>query len=108
MTFRYRTNVSDSRNLGMELLLEGDVIKALSHHNSRYRLNLYTNLSLIDARYVNTDNTAIADKLVENVPPVLFRTGLSFGTPKFNLLTSSLTSPGSIRTPPMQKPRPRR
>jgi Fe(3+) dicitrate transport protein len=85
MTFRYRTNVSDSRNLGMELLLEGDVIKALFHHNSRYRLNLYTNLSLIDARYVNTDNTAIADKLVENVPPVLFRTGLSFGTPKFNL-----------------------
>lgn len=85
MTFRYRTNVSDSRNLGMELLLEGDVIKALVSHHSKYRLHLYTNLSLIDARYVNTQNTAIADKLVENVPPVLFRTGLSFGTPRFNL-----------------------
>lgn len=84
MTYRLRTNVSDSRNLGMEFLLDGDVLKALTKGMSKYKLNLYTSLSLIDARYVNTKNTAIADKLVENVPPVLFRTGLSFGNPKFN------------------------
>jgi Fe(3+) dicitrate transport protein len=85
MTYRLRTNVSDSRNLGMELLLEGDVLKALTKGAAKYKLNLYTNLSLIDARYINTKNTAIADKLVENVPPVLFRTGLSFGNPRFNI-----------------------
>lgn len=84
MTYRLRTNVSDSRNLGMEFLLDGDVLKALSKGMAKYKLNLYTSLSLIDARYVNTKNTAIADKLVENVPPVLFRTGLSFGNPRFN------------------------
>jgi Fe(3+) dicitrate transport protein len=85
MTYRLRTNVSDSRNIGLEMLLEGDVLKALTHRQSKYKLNVYTNLSLIDARYVNTKNTAIADKLVENVPPVLFRTGFSFGTQRFNI-----------------------
>lgn len=85
MTYRLRTNVSDSRNVGMEFLLDGDVLKALSKGMAKYKLNLYTSLSLIDARYVNTKNTAIANKLVENVPPVLFRTGVSFGNPKFNV-----------------------
>ncbi len=85
MTYRLRTNVSDSRNIGTEMLVEGDIIKAITEGRSKYKLSLYTNLSLIDARYVNTSNTAIADKLVENVPPTLFRTGLSFGTPRFNV-----------------------
>lgn len=85
MTYRLRTNVSDSRNLGMELLLEGDLLKVLAKNHPKYKLNLYTNLSLIDARYIHTQNTAIAGKLVENVPPVLFRSGISFGTPQFNL-----------------------
>lgn len=85
MTYRLRTNISDSRNLGLEMLLEGDILKAVSHGKSKYKLNVYTNFSLIDARYVKTKNTAINDKLVENVPPVLFRTGLSFGNPRFNV-----------------------
>lgn len=85
MTYRLRTNVSDSRNLGVEVLVEADILKALSAGKSRYRLNVYTNLSLIDAKYINTKNTAFADKLVENVPPVLFRTGASFGNQRFNI-----------------------
>jgi len=85
MTYRLRTNVSDSRNIGMELLLEGDLLKALTNSQSKYKLNLYTNLSLIDARYINTKNTAIADKLVENVPPILFRTGITFSNSRFNI-----------------------
>lgn len=85
MTYRLRTNVSDSRNLGLEMLFEGDILKAISQGHSKYKLLLYTNFSLIDARYVNTRNTAIADKLVENVPPVMVRTGVSFGNQRFNL-----------------------
>jgi Fe(3+) dicitrate transport protein len=85
MTYRLRTNVSDSRNLGLELLLEGDVLRAITNAKSKYRLNIYTSLSLINARYVNSKNSAFDGKLVENVPPVLFRTGLSFGNPRFNV-----------------------
>ena len=85
MTYRLRTNVSDSRNLGLEFLLDGDILRAITHGKSPYKMNLYTSLSLIDARYVNTQNTAIANKLVENVPPVLLRTGLSAGNQRFNV-----------------------
>lgn len=85
MTYRLRTNVADSRNIGLEALLEGDILKAIYNGRSKYKLNLYTSLSFIDARYMNTKNTAIADKLVENVPPVLVRAGLSFGNPRFNV-----------------------
>jgi len=85
MTYRLRTNVSDSRNYGLEVLLEGDVLNAIKGPASKYKLNLYTSLSLIDAKYMNSKNSAFDGKLVENVPPVLFRTGFSFGTKKFNV-----------------------
>lgn len=85
MTYRLRTNVADSRNIGIECLVEGDILKAISNAKSKYKLNVYTNFSRIDARYINTKNTAIANKLVENVPPILFRTGTSFGTTRFNI-----------------------
>ncbi|WP_205510177.1 TonB-dependent receptor [Longitalea arenae] len=84
MTYRLRTNVSDSRNIGTEVLLDGDLLKAFGM-KSKYRLNLYTSFSLIDARYINTKNSAIADKLVENVPPIVFRSGISFADPHFNI-----------------------
>lgn len=85
MTYRLRTNVSNSRNLGMELLLEGDILKAVTNSKSKYRLVVYTTLSLINARYMDSKNSAFDGNLVENVPPVLFRTGLSFGDQKFNV-----------------------
>jgi Fe(3+) dicitrate transport protein len=85
MTYRLRTNVSDSRNLGLEMLLEADVLKALTHGRSKYKLTTYANLSLIDARYTETKNSAVAGNLVENVPPVLFRTGISAGKQNFNI-----------------------
>ncbi len=85
MTYRLRTNLSDSRNQGLEMLLEGDVLKALTGGKAKYQLTLYTNLSLINAVYTNTLNTAIADKMVENVPPLTFRTGASFGNKRWNI-----------------------
>lgn len=85
MTYRLRTNVSDSRNFGIEFLLEADIIKGLTGGKSKYKLNVYANISRINARYINTKNTAIANKLVENVPPELYRTGASFGTTRFNI-----------------------
>ena len=85
MTYRLRTNVADSRNYGMELLLEGDVLNAIKGPGAKYKLNLYTSLALIDAKYLGSKNSAFAGKKVENVPPVLFRTGFSFGDKKFNV-----------------------
>lgn len=85
MTYRLRTNVSDSRNIGTELLLDGDILKGITKGYAQYKLNVYTALAYINAKYINTKNTAIADKLVENVPPLTFRTGASFGNNRFNI-----------------------
>lgn len=85
MTYRLRTNVADSRNLGLETLLEGDILQPIYQRALKHKLIVYTSFSLIDARYINTLNTAIKDKLVENVPPVLFRTGASFGSKRYNI-----------------------
>lgn len=83
--YRFRKNVSDSRNIGFEGLIEADILKALTEGKSQYKLSPYVNLSFIDARYINTDDTSIKDKRVEFVPPVLFRTGVSFGNQQFNI-----------------------
>ncbi len=85
MVYRLRTNVADSRNIGFEGLVEADLLKALSPGKSRYKLAVYTNFAAIDARYLNTQETAISNKKVEFVPPLLVRTGLSFGDKKFNV-----------------------
>ena len=85
MTYRLRTNVSDSRNYGVEVLLEGDLLNAINGPAAKYKLNLYTSLSLIDAKYMGSKNSAFDGNKVENVPPVLFRTGFSFGNKKFNV-----------------------
>lgn len=85
LVYRLRTNVADSRNIGFESLVEADLLKVLSEGRARYRLSVYTNFALIDARYINTEETAIKDKLVEYVPPVLVRTGVSFGNKKYNI-----------------------
>lgn len=84
MIYRLRTNVSDSRNIGFESLIEADLLKALTHGESKYKLVLYTNFALINARYINSKNSAIDNKEVEFVPPILFRTGLSLGNKRFN------------------------
>ncbi|KQC00719.1 TonB-dependent receptor [Pedobacter sp. Hv1] len=84
MIYRLRTNVADSRNIGFESLIEADLLRAFTKGTSKHKLVVYTNFSLIDARYINTKRPEIKDKKVEFVPPLLFRTGLSFGNQTFN------------------------
>lgn len=83
--YRLRTNVADSRNIGFESLVEADLLRAVTHGKAKYKLSVYSNLAFIDARYINTKETAINNKLVEYVPPTLFRSGISFGNKTFNL-----------------------
>jgi Fe(3+) dicitrate transport protein len=85
MVYRLRTNVADSRNIGFEGIIEADLLKAFTGGKSRYKLSIYTNFAAIDARYINSQETAINHKKVEFVPPVLFRSGLSFGDKRFNI-----------------------
>ncbi len=86
VAYRLRKNIGDSRNIGFESLVEGDLLKAITGGSSKYRLTVYSNLALIDARYIKSDDASVKkDALVEFVPPVLFRTGITFGDKRFSI-----------------------
>ena len=75
LDYRLRTNISDSRNLGVEAFGEIDLLKMAGQKSSAWSWSVFANLSLLDARYINTDDPTIRNKRVEQVPPVLLRTG---------------------------------
>lgn len=76
-TFRYRTNIADAKIYGLESFAEVDLFK-LFDVGSDAQLSLFTNLALIDATYSDSDEPGIEGNEVELVPPLNFKTGLTF------------------------------
>ncbi len=83
---RYRTNVSDSRNFGVEAFAEMDWMKMINK-DSKQKLSTFVNVSYIDARYINSDQTAFRNKLVEYVPKFILRTGINYAIGNFKFTT---------------------
>lgn len=81
--YRYRTNISDSRNIGAECFAELDLIK-LFWKNSKHKLSYYVNASYTDARYISSKESAFKNKMVELVPPYIFRSGITYKFKKFS------------------------
>ncbi|MBN8691904.1 MAG: TonB-dependent receptor [Bacteroidetes bacterium] len=80
---RYRTNVSDSRNIGVELFAEVDWIK-LINRNSKHKLTTFINAAYTTATYINSEQTAYLNKKVEYVPDIIIRAGLTYAYKKFS------------------------
>jgi Fe(3+) dicitrate transport protein len=78
LSYNIRTNVSQSRHYGLESYVEADIWRALYGENSGASLMLFSNFSLISAKYVNSKEAAIEGRKVEFVPDVVFKTGASF------------------------------
>ncbi len=99
--YRLRTNVADARNIGLELFGEVSLLKLFNRNNqqknkenisekpsennkkSAFQWTIFTNLSLISAQYINTQETSIKNKKVEMVPPITLKTGTTFKYKKF-------------------------
>jgi Fe(3+) dicitrate transport protein len=73
--FRYRTNVADARNMGVEAFAEVSLLDLFKRDISVFKWTFFTNFSVIDARYIKTEDTSIKDKKVEMVPPVTAKLG---------------------------------
>ncbi len=73
LDYRFRTNVSASRNMGIESFIAYNWNQLLKW--KKFNWTTYTNISLIDARYVNSKDKTIEGNLVEMVPPVVVRIG---------------------------------
>jgi Fe(3+) dicitrate transport protein len=82
--YRYRTNISQSRNLGVESFAEVDLWKLFAKKLAKMKLSVFSNLSFIDARYLNSKEPAYNNKKVELVPGVIFKTGIAFRKNRFS------------------------
>jgi Fe(3+) dicitrate transport protein len=105
---RYRTNVSDSRNKGLEAFAELDWMKLIKK-DSKHKLSTFVNFSYIDARYVRSTEKAYNNKKVEYAPNIIVRSGISYAYKKlsftlqhsytaqqFSEATNSTFSPAAI------------
>ena len=94
--YRLRTNIADARNIGLELFGEVSLLKLFNRNQknskenssenkqkSPFQWTIFTNLSLISAQYINTQEASIKGKKVEMVPPITLKTGTSFKYKKF-------------------------
>ncbi|MCO6499825.1 MAG: TonB-dependent receptor [Vicingus serpentipes] len=82
--YRYRTNVSKATIRGVEAVVELDWWKIIFSDTSHFSFTTFGNVSYIDARYTGSKNSAFDDKLVESVPPVTFKTGLTVAYKNFS------------------------
>ena len=83
--FQLRTNVSQSRTMGYEMMIETDWWKILINENSNSKLSTFINFSFNDAKYIDSDEPAYNNKKVELVPPISIKSGLSIGNEKYSL-----------------------
>ncbi|MEQ8927886.1 MAG: TonB-dependent receptor, partial [Fulvivirga sp.] len=77
-TTLFRTNIGDSRHIGLESFAEIDVLQLLQEAGSKSRLSVFLNLAMTDAIYVKSDISAIKDRKVEYVPDVMLRAGVNY------------------------------
>ena len=76
-TTLFKTNIGTSRHLGLEFFGELNILNLLKRSREETRLTAFANLSITDARYIESDITAIDGKRVEYVPNIMLRTGLN-------------------------------
>ena len=57
--YRYRTNIADSRNLGVECFVEADIWRIAARKETKNKLLLFTNIAFVDARYINAKDKSI-------------------------------------------------
>lgn len=84
-TYQYQTNISDSRNMGLEAFAELDVFKLFAGSQRNLGISIFGNFSLIDAKYLAAPGTLYYEKKVEFVPETILRSGASISYKKFKI-----------------------
>lgn len=85
LDYRFRGNISDARNIGLEFFGELNLIPIFNKDDSRLQWTIFLNCAYVDARYVNTEDNSIKNKRVEMVPPLMLRSGTQFTYQSFRL-----------------------
>lgn len=83
--YRYRTNISASRNIGIEAYGSMDVAKMFKNKKTKFKTIVFANVSVIDARYIKSQEPGIDNNFVEMVPPIILRSGITVGMEKWSV-----------------------
>lgn len=79
LDYRFRTNVANSRTLGLEMMGEVNIFRFTRAKRLRFQdLNAFVNLALIKGVYQAPNQPSIDGNKVEMVPNVVFRSGLRY------------------------------
>jgi len=81
--YNMRTNVARSVHVGLESYIEADIWKLCKGAASKTSLAVFSNFSLLSAKYTRSKDPSINKRKVEFVPDLIFKTGLSFRRKKF-------------------------
>lgn len=76
--YRFRTNVSSSRSMGIESIVELNYLRISKKISKDFSLKQLFNFSYIDGKYLGAKESAFRDKKVELVPNTIFKTSLAF------------------------------
>ena len=77
LTYNIRTNVGRSRHTGLETYMEVDVWKWLKGVESATSVSVFSNFSVINAKYVSSKDKSVEGRRVEFVPNIVFKTGIA-------------------------------
>jgi Fe(3+) dicitrate transport protein len=78
----YRTNTGDANTYGLESLVDIN-LKKLFGLNSMYIFNTFLNLSIIESKYIKSEEPGVEGKEVEFVPKYNIKYGIKFGYKNF-------------------------
>lgn len=82
--YNLRTNVAQSVHIGLESYIEVDCWKLFKGRSAKTSLSIFSNFSLLSARYRHSKDASINGRKVEFVPDMIFKTGLSFRRKKLS------------------------
>lgn len=84
--YRFRTNVSDSRNIGLETFAELDIFKLIAGKSAKMGVSIFSNYSNIDARYIKSDEPSVKNgNHVEYAPTHILKSGITFSYKQLKL-----------------------
>jgi Fe(3+) dicitrate transport protein len=85
-TYRLRTNIGNSKNIGIESFIEIDILKAILNDSIPIGFSLFSNLAILNAKYISSlDKSVQVGNVVEYSPIYNFKTGASFTYKKVKL-----------------------
>lgn len=78
LDYRYRTNVSASRNIGLEAYGALSINRLFGEKGERFKWSVFVNGAYINARYINSQEPGLDGNEVEMVPDLILRSGTTF------------------------------